>query len=138
MGTIIEQFINGLDIREPILAFGGVTLFPVFSRNAYGPRYQLIDEALGCGAVSIEEKGSGSVPVLMLVNKSEQMVLVTYGDEFIGGKQNRIVNVTVLIPAKSVIDLPVSCVEQGRWHNVARSLAVARGSARYGSCSVVC
>ena len=124
MEKIIERFIDGLDIGEPISAAGGVTLFAVFSRNPCGPQYQLIDEALNRGAVSIEEKGSGSVPVLVLVNRSEQMILVTCGDELIGGKQNRIVNVTVLIPGKSLVDLPVSCVEQGRWHSVAGGFRV--------------
>jgi len=31
------------------------------------------------------------VPVLVLINKSETLVLVSQGDELVGGKQNRIV-----------------------------------------------
>ncbi len=30
--------------------------------------------------------------------------------------QNRIINDTLLIPAKSTINIPVSCTEHGRWH----------------------
>ena len=32
-----------------------------------------------------------SVPVLVLINKSETLVLVSQGDELVGGRQNRIV-----------------------------------------------
>ena len=32
-----------------------------------------------------------SVPVLVLIHKSETLVLVSQGDELVGGKQNRIV-----------------------------------------------
>src|ERR1035441_6263458 len=33
-----------------------------------------------------------------------------------GSKQNRALNLTILVPAKQVIVIPVSCVEPGRWH----------------------
>jgi hypothetical protein len=38
------------------------------------------------------------------------------GEELVGSKQNRIVNTTMLIQAKSTPVIPVSCVEQGRWN----------------------
>jgi hypothetical protein len=38
------------------------------------------------------------------------------GEELIGAKQNRALNLTILAPAKQVIVIPVSCVEAGRWH----------------------
>jgi ARG and Rhodanese-Phosphatase-superfamily-associated Protein domain len=40
------------------------------------------------------------------------------GQELVGAKQNRVLNVTVLIEAESEVLLPLSCVEEGRWHEL--------------------
>jgi hypothetical protein len=37
------------------------------------------------------------------------------GEEVVGGDQNRIVNATILIDAKTEMKIPVSCTEKGRW-----------------------
>jgi hypothetical protein len=49
-------------------------------------------------------------------NKGDLRVLFLEGEQLIGAKQNRILNTSVLIAAHSKIKIPVSCVEQGRWH----------------------
>ena len=43
-------------------------------------------------------------------------ILIIAGEELAGGKQNRVLNVTLLVPAKADFVLPVSCIEAGRWH----------------------
>ena len=48
-------------------------------------------------------------------NPGDTPVLVVEGEHFLGGKQNRAVNVTVLVPALADLEIPVSCLEQGRW-----------------------
>lgn len=116
----IAQCLGGLEVGSPIEA-QNVTVFPLFGSAGSGPDYVLLEDALASGLAAVEEKGDeGSVPLLVLINKSETNVLVLQGDELVGGKQNRILNVSVLAPPKSVLDLPVSCVEQGRWHQVSK------------------
>ena len=50
-------------------------------------------------------------------------MLLYDGEELVGAKQNRILNVTVLVEAGAKLPIPVSCVEEGRWN---RSLRVLR------------
>jgi hypothetical protein len=54
-------------------------------------------------------------------NNADERVLFIEGDELIGAKQNRILNTSVLVAAHSKMKVPVSCVEQGRWHYGNRS-----------------
>jgi len=69
--------------------------------------------------VEVREKGSVTVPELYLVNRSDSMVLVMGGEEVVGGKQNRMVNTSFLIGPQAEVDLAVTCLEQGRWRDVA-------------------
>jgi hypothetical protein len=62
------------------------------------------------------------VPELAVDNPLDEKVLLYDGEELVGAKQNRILNVTVLVEACSDVRIPVSCVEEGRW--AARSHAM--------------
>ncbi len=62
-----------------------------------------------------EVNEGGSVPELKVANRSDQKVLLLDGEELVGAKQNRVLNVTILIAPQSETVIPVSCVEQGRW-----------------------
>ena len=37
------------------------------------------------------------------------------GEELVGAKQNRTLNLSILVPAEKEITIPVTCVESGRW-----------------------
>lgn len=118
MQGIVDGYLAALRVGEG-KSFGGMTLFPV-SREGESPlRYRVLAEALADGAVEVRERPSATVPELWLVNRSDEMVLAMDGEEIVGGKQNRMVNASFLIAPKSEVMLPVTCVEHGRWHDVA-------------------
>jgi hypothetical protein len=95
-----------------------LTMYPLLAPpDEAEPNYLTLEQALAEGLVEIAEMGEqGHVPELIFRNRGGKAVLVLDGEELVGAKQNRIVNITLLIPAKSKVVIPVSCVEQGRWH----------------------
>lgn len=103
-----------------------LTVFPLYLESPAAPRYRLSEEALADGTAVVEEvTEGGSVPNLAVDNKGEQFVLFVEGQELRGAKQNRVLNSSVLIAAKTRTVLPVSCVEQGRWRYVSKHFASA-------------
>ena len=113
---VLLALLAGEDIRygDP-LSFSGLTLIPLFSRRQAPFEYQLLSAAIAAGTAAVEEVGGGRVPTLRIVNRGEQPVLLVDGEHLVGVKQNRILNTTILVPEKSALDIPVSCVEAGRW-----------------------
>ena len=80
--------------------------------------YLTLDEALARKMAEITEvSAGGSVPDLLFRNKGDQAVFLLDGEELVGAKQNRILNITILAPAHKDTVIPVSCVEAGRWHH---------------------
>jgi hypothetical protein len=104
------------------LCHEALAVFPLFTEATSSLDYLLADEAIASGSVVVEEVGeAGSVPNLRVSNKSDSRVLFIEGEELRGAKQNRVLNTSVLIAARSKTTIPVSCVEQGRWHYRTRS-----------------
>ena len=67
------------------------------------------------GLINIAECPESRVNQIIVENNSISPLLLIDGDEILGAKQNRIVNSSTLVAAKTKISLSVSCVEQGRW-----------------------
>jgi hypothetical protein len=104
-----------------------LTVFPIHLDDTPDPAYDLLRDALDRGDVEVGElAGTGSVPRVSLVNHGARPVLVPEGEIITGAKQNRVVNLTVLIAARSTYVLPVSCVERGRWHAVSTRFSSGR------------
>ena len=62
------------------------------------------------------EIGAGGVVEMLAVREPVHPAVLLYkGEELVGAKQNRILNVSVLLGAGSTARIPVSCVERGRW-----------------------
>jgi hypothetical protein len=98
-----------------------LTVFPLLHPSPREPFYLTLDEALAQGTVQVTEVSKGGhVPELLLINRGDRPVLLIDGEELVGAKQNRVLNLTILAPAQSEVVIPVSCVEQGRWSEVSR------------------
>jgi hypothetical protein len=111
-----------IQLGEPVV-HRGIVLCQLFPRLRPWADYATLDEALPLGFQITEVDESGAVPELTVHNPLDKDVLLYDGEELLGAKQNRILNVTVLVGAHTKTRIPVSCVEQGRW--ASRSAAFA-------------
>src|ERR1700685_1446584 len=93
-----------------------LSVFPLFAESNGSVDYLLADEAIRDQLLTVQEVSEGgSVPELLVENKGDLRVLFIEGEELVGAKQNRILNTSILVAAKTKTKIPVSCVEQGRW-----------------------
>ena len=112
----------------PELTFENLTMLPLLRTEAGTSNavYDVLDDALASGFVEITEVSAhGSVPELRVVNRGPKPILIVDGEELVGAKQNRVVNLTILVPSHSDLTIPVSCVEAGRWRARSKTFAAA-------------
>ena len=111
-----------------------LTVWPLTVRDGAAGQARSLDyiplsEALEKGSAEIEEVSEdGSVPNVLIRNHAPQAVLVLFGEEMRGAKQNRVANATFLVPPRDRVVIDVSCVEAGRWSRRRRS---AGGTAKF-------
>lgn len=76
-------------------------------------------QALREGLVTVQERGTTAIEnvhFLSLYNNSDKNVFVSSGEILEGGRQDRVVSKDTIVIARSGrTDLPVMCVEEGRW-----------------------
>ena len=121
--TIIQETLEQIRVGDPV-SFANLTLFPLLGEVGRSADYATLGEAVGQGWFEATEiSDAGSVPELKVVNKGDRAVFMMDGEELRGAKQNRVLNLTILVPPGRTIVVPVSCVEQGRW--ASRSVGMA-------------
>jgi len=97
-------------------------VLPVFTRKAGNIKYLTLKEAMDKDLLEITElDDSWAVPELRVKNHAEIPVLILDDEELKGAKQNRIVNISILLKENFETIIPVSCVEQGRWSYTSRN-----------------
>lgn len=94
-------------VGYPVTRFG-VSFFPVYLAANELPE-------ISTEGLIVDELDTERVDGLSVRNPTEKPILITEGEHLVGGKQNRAVNSTVLVPPSSELEIPVSCIEQGRW-----------------------
>lgn len=123
MDTTIEGLLGVIKLGAPERR-GSITLLPVVADLDPGPDYLTLGQAVETEVLRVTEVNEGgSVPELIAENIGARPVLILDGEELRGAKQNRVLNTTVLIAAGTKVVIPVSCVEQGRWHHVSDRFA---------------
>lgn len=95
---------------------GGLQVFALHWSPDGKLDYSTLDEAQAAGLLEVGEvTEGGSVPQLFVHNKGDRPVFLMAGEQLAGGKQNRVLNASILVGAKANLPIPVSCVEHGRW-----------------------
>ncbi len=111
----LKEALASLEVLEP-QEQEHLSVYGLRWQRGEGPDYATLDEALESKQLEVTEVSeSGSVPQLKVVNRGDTMVFIMAGEELIGAKQNRVLNVSMMVDSKSEQPIPVSCVEAGRW-----------------------
>lgn len=111
--------LNGAKISVEILEsqkYENVEAIPIRS-DFFGKKdFLTLKKGYEMNLVEIKELDHSTVNAVSCKNDSVAPLILIDGDEITGAIQNRIINDTLLIPAKSTVNIPVSCTEHGRWH----------------------
>lgn len=115
MKDVVKSLLQSVQFGEPQI-LKRITIVPLIAPTDGTFQYRSLSEALNGGDLAITEvSNAGSVPELLVVNRSTQPVLLIDGEELAGAKQNRVLNTSILLKETSQTKIPVSCTEQGRW-----------------------
>ncbi len=110
----LQQYLAGsLRVGAPD-THGPLSVFPVFGPP---PRLEYVSFSQGvkAGVVVRELEQRAEVSDLLVINPANVPVLLFEGEEVLGAQQNRTFDTSVLVPVGARVQVPVSCVEAGRW-----------------------
>jgi hypothetical protein len=127
MDKLISNTLTSTTLGDPSTC-DSISMFPLLGGPEADaqPFYLTLDQAIGDGWTEITEVSEqGSVPELRVTNKGAKPVFILDGEELLGAKQNRIVNLSILLPVREPLTIPVSCVEAGRWRARSRTFSTA-------------
>jgi hypothetical protein len=110
MTALTTHLIATVTVADPDVV-GPLAVFPLIATQARSLRYR----AFAQGGVTVHELEEASVNDLLVNNALDVPVLLYEGEEVLGAQQNRTFDVSVLVPAGTELQVPVSCVEAQRW-----------------------
>ncbi|MEP7286083.1 MAG: DUF6569 family protein [Chloroflexota bacterium] len=129
----LATFLTGIAIGQP-QAYHNMQVYPLHIQNGHDRKYRTLDEAMNAKEVEIKEVSEGGrVPTLSVHNTGALPILLVVGEELVGAKQNRVLNTSLLVPATSDLEIPVSCVERGRWSYQSRGFTPSGTSSSHYS-----
>ena len=96
---------------------GPVTLVPILG-PALSPELMTLSSD-SVDPVEVREVGEGGRVARVLVDNPHGLpLLLLDGEELLGAKQNRVVLASTLCGPNSQLEVPVSCIERGRWRSI--------------------
>lgn len=115
----LKSFFDNLTILEPEVIKRNIVILPLESKTPSKLRYISLKSAVLTNKAKVTEvNDAGNVPYVKVLNYSEDYILIPQGEHLEGAKQNRMVNISILVKPKSETIIPVSCIESGRWHHI--------------------
>ncbi len=117
----LAAYLDRVQIAEPV-TYGRLAVYPVLVPEGTGLRghWLALDEAISRGSLVVREKAGGSVPTVVVENRSrDDYVFLMAGEIISGGMQTRTVRKDVLLAPQQRVDLDVFCVEHHRWEGAA-------------------
>jgi len=125
MNAVVVNALGRLALG-PAQTHRNIVVFPLLGLDAGPAPYLTLSGALASHCLTVTEiSRGGSVPELKVVSQSDRPILLLDGEELVGAKQNRVLNTTILLREKAETNIPVSCVEQGRWSYVSAEFAAS-------------
>jgi len=109
---IIAKTLGSIPAGKP-QRHGALTVIPILAPMQTESEWLTLAEA-GDRVRITEVDEEGSVPDLRVATLGDLPLLLLDGEQLVGAKQNRILNMTVLVAAQSEVTIAVTCVEQGR------------------------
>src|SRR5215467_3828665 len=110
------------------LTHDNLAVYFVHGDSRQGPVPLTLQEALEKKTVEVRE--TGRVNELEVMNTGDEAVYIQSGDIVKGGRQDRVLTASMLLPPGSgATPIAVYCVEQNRWSGRAGESAVTFGSA---------
>ncbi len=101
MPSSLSERLQHVQVSEPTEA-GGLQVFGLRWEQEGGLSYVTLDDGLASGLLEVTEVSSGgSVPTLKVTNKGDTMAFLMAGEQLAGGKQNRVLNASIMVGARA-------------------------------------
>jgi hypothetical protein len=118
----LARYLDRAEIAEPVV-YRHLAVYPVMVKDGTPLRggWLTADAAISRGVLVVTEKGGGSVPTIVVDNRSRSdHVFIMSGEVLSGGKQTRTVREDVVLAPGQRVELSVFCVEARRWAGSAK------------------
>ena len=106
--------------------YKNVEVIPIKSDEFGKKDFLTLKKGYEMNLVEIKELEHSTVNTVSCKNDAVVPLLLIDSDEITGAMQNRIINDTLLVPAQSTLNIPVSCTEHGRWHYKGKGKEIKR------------